>query len=389
MFRLEELAGELRDVVAALDPAVYDGRDAARLTRVAAEGEKLFASAKLLLAQRAVETRGWIGGSSAGSSEQWFAQISGCSEAQAREALATADRITELPATEAKLRDGSLSVSQASLVSRGASLDPGAEPKLLKIADRGEFRTLRTEHERVVAAATDAEEAQRRAHRDRHLRTWTRGVETHGAFSGPTTEVSKLLDALEPLRRHAFEQGRTEGRRESQDAYLYDALIGLARGEHNDGRSAEPVARVRVDLTPVLRGKAEPGEICEIPGVGPVPVSVARQVLSHGLLELVLHDGKDVRAIVTRTRHVPEALKIAIEERDQRCKIRGCDATEHLQRHHIQEYAEYHRTSYEILGLICADDHDRVTHRGYTIEIHDDGTWSLHPPDEQRDTDAA
>jgi hypothetical protein len=106
-------------------------------------------------------------------------------------------------------------------------------------------------------------------------------------------------------------------------------------------------------------------------------------------LELVLHDGKDVRAIVTRTRHVPEALKIAIEERDQRCKIRGCDATEHLQRHHIQEYAEYHRTSYEILGLICADDHDRVTHRGYTIEIHDDGTWSLHPPDEQRDTDAA
>ncbi|HEY8215604.1 MAG TPA: hypothetical protein VIH82_00620, partial [Acidimicrobiia bacterium] len=382
------IAGELRDVVAALDPALYDGRDAARLTEVAAEVERLGAAARLLFGRRAVDTRGWVAGSSAATPEQWFAHASGCSEPQAREALATADRITGLATTEARLRDGSLSVSQAALVSRAATLDPESEPKLLKIAGRGEFRTLRAEHERVVAAATDAEEAQARAHRDRHLRTWTRGVETHGAFSGPTSEVDTLLRALEPLRRQAFEQGRTEGRRESQDVYMYDALIGLARGEKHENTS-EPVARVRVDLTPVLRGKTEPGEICEIPGVGPVPVSVARQVLSHGLLELVLHDGKDVRAIVTRTRHVPEALKIAIEERDQRCKIRGCDATQHLQRHHIEDYAEHHRTSYEILGLICADDHDRVTHRGYTIEIHDDGTWSLHPPDEQRDTSAA
>jgi hypothetical protein len=69
MFRLEEIAGELREVVAALDPAVYDGRDAARLTKVAADGEKLFATAKILLARRAAETRGWVGRSSAASSE--------------------------------------------------------------------------------------------------------------------------------------------------------------------------------------------------------------------------------------------------------------------------------------------------------------------------------
>jgi hypothetical protein len=139
----------------------------------------------------------------------------------------------------------------------------------------------------------------------------------------------------------------------------------------------------------VLRGRAEPGEICEIPGVGPVPVSVARAVLSHGLLELVLHDGKDVHAIVTKTRHVPEALKIAIEERDETCKVRGCDATEHLERHHTEEYAEHHVTSYRVLGRLCPPHHDMVTHDGYTIEVHDDGTWTLHPPDERRDRDAA
>jgi hypothetical protein len=392
MFRLEEIAGELRSIATGLEPATFDGRDAARLAGVAADAERRCAAIKMLLARRAVETRGWVAGSSAASSEQWFAHVSGCSEGAARAALATADRIAELPATEAKLREGSLSVEQAAQVSIGATVDPASESRLLRIAGRGEMRNLRAEKERVVAAATDAEEAQRRAHRDRHLRTWTRGVETHGAFSGPTTEVARLLDALEPLRKHAFETARTEGRRESRDAYLYDALIGLARGEGTEA-AGEPVARVRVDVSPLLTGKTEPGEICEIPGVGPVPVSFARQVLSHGLLELVLHDGKDVRAIVTRTRHVPEALRIAIEERDQACKIRGCDATQHLQRHHVEEFAEHHLTSYEVLGLICADDHDLVTHRGYTIEVHDDGTWSLHPPrsdqDEQRDTDAA
>ena len=56
--------------------------------------------------------------------------------------------------------------------------------------------------------------------------------------------------------------------------------------------------------------------VAALPGFGPVPVSHARRVLSHGLLELVLHDGTDVRAVVTKTRHVPEALKVAIEERD-------------------------------------------------------------------------
>jgi hypothetical protein len=37
MFTLERIADELRTVVAGLDPGTVDGRDAARLTRVAAD----------------------------------------------------------------------------------------------------------------------------------------------------------------------------------------------------------------------------------------------------------------------------------------------------------------------------------------------------------------
>ena len=122
--------------------------------------------------------------------------------------------------------------------------------------------------------------------------------------------------------------------------------------------------------------------MCEIPGVGSVPVDHARKVLSHGLLELVITDGVDVRTVVSTTRHVPEALKIAIAERDERCKVRGCDRTHNLERHHTKPFAEHRLTTYDVLGMLCGDHHDLVSYRGHEIVDHHDGTWSLRaPPD--------
>jgi hypothetical protein len=129
--------------------------------------------------------------------------------------------------------------------------------------------------------------------------------------------------------------------------------------------------------------------VCEIPGVGPVPVDHAHKILSHGLLELVITDGVDVQCVVSKTRHVPEALKVALSERDERCKIRGCDATHGLERHHTLEFAEHRLTTYELLGMLCGAHHDLVTYHHHEIIDHGDGTWSIRPPSEQRDTHAA
>ncbi|MCJ7438927.1 MAG: hypothetical protein MUP97_14345, partial [Acidimicrobiia bacterium] len=118
-----------------------------------------------------------------------------------------------------------------------------------------------------------------------------------------------------------------------------------------DGRdAARPAVRVRVDLPSLLRGRTEAGEICEIPGVGPVGVSHAREVLSHGLLQLVITDGVDVQTVVSNTRHVPTASKIAIAERDRTCKIRGCDCNQMLERHHTLDFEKSHRPTYKELG---------------------------------------
>jgi hypothetical protein len=383
MFEIERITHDLREAVARLDPACLEGRDAARLTEVAAEGEKLFGAAKALLAKRAADTNAWRSRSHAASPEQWLARATGTTEHAAHETFATATRLAELPATEEQLRSGELSLQQAAHVTAGAAADPSAEQRLLATAKRSGMRELRNERERVIAGACDEAEARRRAKRDRHLRTFTEGFATRGSFSGPTEEVAKLLHALEPLEQARFEAARRSGEHEAREAYRFDALIDLAESGATGCKPQPQAVRVRVDLAALLRGRTEPGEVCEVPGVGPVPVTHAEQVLSHGLLQLVITDGVDVQTVVSNTRHVPTALKIAIHERDQRCKIRGCDRTIGLHRHHTTPFGQTHHTTYAELGNVCDQHHHLIHDRDHAIEDHRDGTWSLRaPPDE-------
>ena len=175
--------------------------------------------------------------------------------------------------------------------------------------------------------------------------------------------------------------GCTEGaaREALHTAQRVERLPTTAEHLRSGGLSVHAV-RVRVDLPALLRGRTEPGELCEIPGVGPVPVAHAEQVLSHGLLQLVITDGVDVQTVISNTRHVPAALKIAIAERDRTCKVRGCDHDRALERHHTHEFSESKRTTYRELGNLCPQHHDLVTHRGHQIIDHHDGTWDLRAP---------
>jgi hypothetical protein len=380
----EEIADALGARVATLQPETYTGDDAAELAEVGARITKLGETMTMLLARRAASTGAWRARSSAASVEQWLAAVSGASEGAAREALVTASRLDALPQTADAVRAGALSIGQAAHVTAAAAIDPDAEAHLLDVASKCGLRGLREEKERVIAASTDEARAHEIAVRERHLRTCTRGLATHGSFSGPSEQVAGILAALEPLRRQAFEHARSKGKHESQDAYRFDALAALAAhtGPAADGKATAPVTRLRVGLSRLLGEDPIPGEeMCEIPGVGPVPVVVARRALPHGLFELVISDGVDVRTVVSSTRHVPKALKIAIEERDQgRCKIRDCDRTLGIERHHVLPFGPNGITSYEVLGDVCPDHHDLITYKSYAVIDNNDGTWSLRAP---------
>ena len=396
--RFEEIAEALAERVAVLEPDAYAGSDAAGLAAVTTRIRNLADTATLLLAKRATDTGGWANTSHAVRAEQWLANLTGTTEHVAGEQLRTAQRLETCVVTEEHLRTGTLSLAQAAQVSAGAAADSGAETQLLQVAQRDGMRALREESQRVITAAGDEDAERARVRRDRHLGTRTEGFATRGWFSGPTEEVAELLAALRPLEQDAFDTARRRGEHESAGAYRFDALVALARGtrvepggrcsddEAGDTRRPKRVrrdgVRIRVGLDRLLGRNPTPGEdICEIPGVGPVPVARAREVLAHGLLELVITDGIDVHTVVSSTRHVPAALRLAIAERDDgRCKIAGCDRRYGTQRHHTLGYAEHHRTAYDTLGLLCSRHHHLVHDQGHHIIQDSDGTWRLRAP---------
>jgi hypothetical protein len=134
-----------------------------------------------------------------------------------------------------------------------------------------------------------------------------------------------------------------------------------------------------VDGIALQRGRATASETCEIVGLGPVSVDLARQVLPDAVVDVLVHDLVDIRAHATMTRHQKQALKAALVARDRRCVVPGCPRRRRLQADHRHDYAEHGPTAYPNMEKLCEVHHREKTHRGARIERVDD-EWHWYPP---------
>jgi hypothetical protein len=141
--------------------------------------------------------------------------------------------------------------------------------------------------------------------------------------------------------------------------------------------TTKTLVRIRVDLDALMRGYAEAGETCEIPGVGRVSVAIARAVLGDALLELVITNGIDVSTVVSDSRYVRKALEIALQERDPTCVVPGCNATDFLERDHWRkDFAKKGKTAIYNLARLCTWHHRQRTHGGWVLS-GGPGNWSF------------
>lgn len=84
---------------------------------------------------------------------------------------------------------------------------------------------------------------------------------------------------------------------------LADALLEMARHDRTAGDAPlQPAPRaqihVRVDYEAMMRGYTLPGEICEVPGVGPISVAEANAMLGDAIVTAVVMDNTDIRNVV-------------------------------------------------------------------------------------------
>jgi hypothetical protein len=206
-----------------------------------------------------------------------------------------------------------LSATQAAAVADAATADPAAETRLLEKAARASVRGLREECARTKAAADpDADARYERLHRKRCLRSYT---DQEGAWNlharGPAHLGAQVMAALDSLTDELFQRAHAERPQEPREAYAFDALVALAQS--GSGRTGTKYrALVRVDLEALTRGATEGEERCEVTGIGPIPVRIARQVLGDAIVDLLVTRGRDVATVVYLGRGPTATQKLAL-----------------------------------------------------------------------------
>ena len=411
LFAAEQL---LVDFFGSYDPDCYAVDGATDLLRSMANMKRLIEAGTLRTARRLEKSHVHEreGYKNPGS---WLSSVTGEPPGQAAASLENARQIEAHPEVQEAFSSGRLSEAQAKQIASVADRSPKEAARLVEEAADLGFGELKKRCHDIRSAASSAEDEIARhdkIRRSRYCRTWT-DSDGAGRLEARVTPdaLGVIKSSLESFCKEIFEEARTSGMRDSAQAYMADALVAMAlastgtpascearetgssTGHPSGGESPgpasgpnktqvrKPLIRVRVDLGALLRGHVIAGETCSIPGVGALPVDLVRELIPDALLELVLTNGTDVTTVVTDSRYIRRALRVALEERDPVCCVPGCDASELLEIDHWRtDVAKDGLTELDNLARLCKWHHHQKTYKHWRLE-GGPGRWRFIAPD--------
>jgi len=234
------------------------------------------------------------------------ARALGVPNGEVRAAIDTATKLEHLPATDAAVRDGRLSAREAQMIADAATFNRAAEQDLLDTADGGLVRL----RDACVAARAAVEDPSERSQRQRKLREWRMWTDTDGMLAGRFRFMPEtggfLKTAIEAAQQRIYRR-RKAAAHESLDAYAADAVVQFILGDHTDSatKGVDATVHILVDHGTLMCGGTADGEVCEIPGVGPVDVNWVKELLGSAFLTVVIKKGKDILTVAHLGRHVP------------------------------------------------------------------------------------
>lgn len=382
---LGELRSAMKQYATRFDAALISAADAVRVVDDAAAIEKMAAAVKSLAAARVADTERWKRNGDR-SAAHHLARTTGVTVADASEILRTANRLRDLPATSQAMRNGNLSLAQASAISDAAAADPTKERELVARAGDVSLAELRDECARAKAGAIDLEGRRARIHARRCLRTYTDADGAWNLHARNNPEVgAEIMAALTPIRDRLFRVARKECRHEPPEAYAADALTDLARGKSDPKRSGRQKVIVRVDLAALVRGRPSDGETCEIAGFGPAAVSAVREMIEskNTVLVAVATKGKDVVNVAHLGRSPNAHQRSALEWLYPTCSVEGCSASAFIEWDHTKGWAETRRTLLGELDGLCHFHHRLKTTEDWGL-VDGTGKRAFVPPDDPR-----
>ena len=317
-----------------------------------------------------IDTGSW-GGYGYRSPEHWVTLHCGVSVSRAREFVAAARRVNDLPACAEAFRAGELSVDQATVVLRRTPVDrDGDVASVAPTATVGQLR-------RMVAALpplpveADPDEPDvparpvppRPADETRTVRRHYTDDGTYILHSEMPADVGAVVDKAFTAALADLLDNATPGV-DNVDALAHIMNLAL---DHLDPAVTATGGRASDRYQVVIHVDAQSGAAQTHLGVW-LPENLGRYLTCDSPMRLAIHQaGEDsvdrLIGITPTARTVDPKLRAQIEHRDRGCRIPGCDQTRRLHIHHIRHHKDGGLTIPANLIALCPF-HHRLHHRG-------------------------
>jgi hypothetical protein len=161
-----------------------------------------------------------------------------------------------------------------------------------------------------------------------------------------------------------------------------EASTGGGRRRRTNRLAGSPTrVMIRVDLDTLLRGVPAEGELCEIAGHGPVPVSVIKDLAAqrNTFIVGVLTKHHQIQGIYHHRRRPNAHQNSALDFLYPTCAAKGCTARAGLQSDHRIDWAKTKYTVYDLLDRLCPHHHRLKTQKNWAL-IPGTGKRDFVPP---------
>ena len=285
-----------------LQPELLRAVDARELMALYAKAEKLAAFGVAALARKLDDATE-------------IAKIAGTSTGKAKAVVTTGKVLEESIELSMAMQHGEVSLDQATEIASAEQSCPGAAKDLLAVAQKESFHVLKDKARKTKLETEQHKGLAKRQHAARSARSYADdlGMVNIHLLLEPHVGTPIVARAEAEAQRIA-KKAKAAGAEESFERYLADAYAGLLSGA-GKGRAKRPELVVLVTHSVAKRGwkDVEPGEVCRIPGIGPVAPEVAREISQDAFLSGVFYDGTDLRQLKRWSRNIPVEVSIALE----------------------------------------------------------------------------
>ena len=413
---LREHESGIRGLLGTLEPARLDDAEVTDMLRSFAAIEKLASSGKTILAA-SLAKRGRLSGLGDRSDAHVLASMTGTSLGRARGVLEAGARLGRHPLLDEAARHGALSEDQLSSIAKALEVNPDAEGRLLDASASSSLTELRGECARAISEIEDSEARRKRIHAKRYFKSRIDEYGMRHIAAGGNPEDLAVLE-LAVARKAAMLAASSTGGAGSEDAQWtdigangspykaetlsaasFDALVALARdalagtctprGPMEQRAAGLPGSDakiiVRVDHAALVRGRAEPGETCDISGVGPIAVSAVREMIDEGdpFLAAILTRGVEIAKVVHLGRRPNALQRTALQFLYPTCAVKGCGRAAQLEYDHDEDFATNSVTKFDNIDRLCRYHHMLKTRYNWRL-LDGVGMRDLVPPDDPR-----